>query len=110
MMRFGRRVETVDRIGRERHRRVEAEAVRRAAEAENARDVARREDARAVELEQAVVAVLEAEAADAAVPGSFDDRAYDCVEAGSVAAAREDADALDRSHGATTIAKRAGVA
>ena len=70
----------------------------RAAEAQDAGDVARRQLARAVGLEQAVEAVLEAEARDAGVAGGLDDRADDRVEAGSVAAAGEDADAFDRRH------------
>src|SRR6185437_2227770 len=76
-----------------------------AAAPQDPRDVARREDARAIEFEQAVVAVLEPETADAAVPGALDDCTDDCVEAGSVAAAREDPDAFDRCHGGTTITK-----
>ena len=45
-------------------------------------------------LEQAVEAVLDAEALDACIECGLDDRANDRVEAWSVAAARENADAV----------------
>ena len=53
---------------------------------------------------QAVEAVLEADALDAAVAGGLDDGADDGVEAGGVAAAGEDADALDAMTLRPTIA------
>ena len=47
---------------------------------------------------QAVEAVLEADALDAAVAGGLDDGADDGVETGRVAAAGEHADAFDGCH------------
>ena len=79
-----------DRIG-ERIAGVDG-AENRAAEAQDAGDVARREHARAVGLDQAVEAVFDADALDAAVAGGLDDGADDGVQAGRVAAAGEDAD------------------
>ena len=52
-------------------------------------------DARTARLDQAVEAVFEADALDAAVGGGLDDGADDGVEAGRVAAAGENADAFD---------------
>ena len=70
-------------------------------------------DARAAGFEQAVEAVLEADALDAGVAGGLDDGADDGVQTGSVAAAGEDADALDREAHASDYSKAsvaAGVA
>ena len=77
-----------------------------AAEAEDARDVARRQDARTIRLEEAVEAVFEAKALDAAVPRGLHGGADDGVQAGRVPAAGEDADALHRRH-RSSVAGRA---
>ena len=69
-------------------------AENRAAEPQDAGDVARRERARAARLDQAVEAVLDADALDAAVGRRLDDCANDGVETGGVAAAGEDAESL----------------
>ena len=78
-------------------------AVRRpedsAAQPHDAADVARRERAAAAGFDEAVEAVLEAEALDARVVRRLDDGADDRVEAGCVAAAGEDAELLDRRTG-----------
>ena len=95
---FGRR----DRIG-ERIAAVDG-AEDRAAEPQDAGDVARRQRTRAAGFDQAVEAVLEADALDAAVAGGLDDGADDRVEAGSVAAAGENTDAFDGWHCRSTIA------
>ena len=69
----------------------------RAAEPQDAGDVARRQLARVVGLDQAVEAVLEADALDAGVAGGLDDGADDGVQARSIAAAGEDADSVNCS-------------
>ena len=74
-------------------------AENRAAEAKDAGDVARRERPRSTRLDQAVEAVLEADALDAGVAGGLDDGTDDGVQAGGITAAREDADARDGSVG-----------
>ena len=70
-------------------------AENRAADAEDAGDVLQREDARPFGIDEAVEAVFEADALDAGERGGLDDRANDRVQAGRVAAAGENADALD---------------
>ena len=88
-----RAVRGFDRV-RERIAAVDR-AENRAAEPQDAGDVARREHARPAGLDQAVEAVFEADALDAAVGAGLDHRTDDRVEAGCVAAAGEDADACD---------------
>jgi len=67
-----------------------------AAEPEDAGDVSQRERARSIRLDEAVETVFEADDLDAAVGRGLDHGADDCVEAGRIAAAGEDADAVDR--------------
>src|SRR5262249_16215319 len=78
----------------------------RPAETQDTGDVTRRDDARAVELEQSIVAVFETDTADAAVPRTLHDRTDDGVQTGRVTASGEDADALDGSHGASSVTNR----
>ena len=84
--------------GRERVAAV-GRAENRAAHAEDARDVVRTQHARASLVYEAVEAVFEADALPAEVRSGLHDRADDGVEAGGVAAAGEDANAFERSHG-----------
>ena len=80
-----------------------------AAEPQDARHVARRQHARAIRLEEAVEAVFEADALDAAVGRGLDDGADDGVQAGRVAAAGEDADALIADI-RSSVSRKAGAA
>ena len=65
------------------------------------RDVARREHARSIGLDEAVEAVLEADAFDAAVGRRLDDGADDRVQSWSVAAAGEHAESPQSRHRST---------
>ena len=65
------------------------------ADPQDARDVLQRKDARPFRVNQAVEAVLEPDAFDAAIGGRLDDRTDDRVESRGVAATGENADACD---------------
>ena len=70
----------------------------RAADAQDAGDVLRHQDAVPVRLDEAVEAVLEAEAGDAVVVGRLDHGANDRVQPRGVAAAGEYSDTPNRFH------------
>jgi len=71
-----------------------------AADPQDAGHVLGQQHARAVGVEQPVEAVLQAQDPDSRVDGGLDDGPDDRVEAGGVAAARQDTDALDVRHAA----------
>ncbi len=80
-------------------------AENRAAEPQDAGDVARREQARAIRLDEAVEAVFEADALDAAVRGGLHHGADDRVQTRRVTAAGEDAEPRNRRHRASVAGR-----